>query len=126
MKLFNRKAYNVHERAKDLHNKLGKATQDKTTTAIGLTDDECGIVGSSEGKLRKSIKKWLFDFEVEAKGKPHRHAEENVMDEAGKREKKLTEIGASRPICKDCQEQIEEQNIQSGSPFSGKKSKKRK
>ena len=67
--------YDVEKRVNELHQKLGKITQDKTTTSVGLTDDKIGIVGSSEGKLRKTVKKSLYDFEIEAKGKSGKHAE---------------------------------------------------
>ena len=83
-------------------------------------------MGSSEGRLRKTIKKELYKFEIEAKGKPGKHAEEYVIDEAKKQNMKLTKIAVSRPICIDCQEIIEEKKIETKTAFSGKKSKKRK
>ncbi len=118
--------YDIDQRVKELHEKLGKTTQDKTTTSVGLTEKQIGIVGSSEGKLRKTVKKALYDFEIEAKGLPGKHAEEYVIDEAAKRELKLTDISASRLICIECQKIIEEKKINTNTSFSGKKSKKRK
>ena len=126
MKIFKKEEYDVEQRVKELHEKLNKTTQDKTTTSVGLTDDEIGIVGSSEGKLRKTVRKELHDFEIEAKGKPDKHAEEYVIDEAENQNLTLIEIAASRPICIECQELIEEKVIETKSPFSGKKSKKHK
>lgn len=125
MSLFNKKKYNIDERVKELHSKLGKVTQTKTTTSVAITKEEIGIVGSSEGKLRKSVAKELYDFEIEAKGKSGKHAEEYVLDEAEKRKLKITAIAASRPICIECEELIKEKNIKTNTPFSGKKSKKR-
>ncbi len=119
------KNYDVAQRAKELHAKLGKVTQDKTTTAVGFTNEEIGIVGSSEGKLRKSIRKELYDFEIEAKGEPGQHAEEYVIEEAESQNLHLNQIAASRDICIECQELIDENGIEAKTPFSGKKSKKR-
>lgn len=113
--------YDIDKRVNELHKKLGKTTQDKTTTSVGLTEEKIGIVGSSEGKLRKTVKKALYDFEIEAKGNPGKHAEEYVIDEAEKRELKLTDISASRPICIECQELIEEKEVNTNTLFSGKK-----
>jgi hypothetical protein len=118
--------YNPDDRAKELHSHLGIVTQDKTTTAVGLTEENIGIVGSSEGRLRKIIRKLLFPFEVEAEGEAGSHAEQNVINEAKKREMKLTNMGASRDICIECQEMIENANIEASTTFSGKKSKERK
>ena len=101
MKLFNKKKYSVEKRVKELHRKLGKATQDKTTTSVGITKEEIGIVGSSEGILRKTVKKELYNFEIEAKGKSGKHAEEYVMEKAENENLTITEIAASRPICID-------------------------
>jgi len=47
------------------------------------------------------------------------HAEENVIDEADERNLTITEIGASRPICHDCQYKIEEKGIEAKTEFSG-------
>ena len=126
MNLFKKKDYNIEKRVKELHGKLGKTTQNKTTTSVGLTEEEIGIIGSSEGRLRKTVKKELYNFEIEAKGKSGKHAEEYVIEKAKSQNLKLTEIAASRPICLDCQEIIEENEIKTQTPFSGKKSKKRK
>ncbi len=126
MKFFKKRDYDVEKRAKELHEKLGEVTQDKTTTSVGYTEEEIGIVGSSEGKLRKVIKQELFDFEIEASGEFGKHAEEYVIEEAEKQNLHLTEIAASREICLDCQVIIEEKGIEPKTGFSGEKSKKRK
>lgn len=93
---------------------------------MGLRKKKIGIVGSSEGRLRKTVKKELYDFEIGAKGKSGKHAEEYVIEEAENKNLTITEIAASRAICIDCQLIIEEKNIKTETPFSGKKSKKRK
>ncbi len=126
LKIMEKEEYDIDKRVKELHGKLGKITQDKTTTSVGLTEEQIGIVGSSEGRLRKIVKKALYDFEIEAKGQSGKHAEEYVIDEAEKRNLKLTNISASRPICIECQELIEGKEIKTNTSFSGKKSKKRK
>ena len=126
MKFFKKNEYDVEKRAKELHGKLGKTTQEKTTTSVGFTEEKIGIIGSSEGRLRKTVKKGLYDFEIEAKGKPGKHAEEYVIEEAENKKLTTTEIAASRPICIDCQIIIEQKDIKTETPFSGKKSKKRK
>ena len=117
--------YDITQRVTELHKKLGKVTQNKTTTAVGFADEEIGIIGSSEGKLRKSVRKELYKFEIEAKGEPGKHAEEYVIDEAENRGFHLNQIAASRNICMECQQLIEENEIEAKTPFSGKKSKKR-
>lgn len=126
MALFNKKKYNVDERVEGLHLKLGKVTQNKTTTSVAISKENVGIVGSSEGKLRKSISKELYDFEIEAKGEPGKHAEVYVMEEADKKDLTITNIAASRPVCIECEEIIKKKDIKTNTPFSGKKSKKRR
>jgi hypothetical protein len=48
------------------------------------------------------------------------------MDEAQERNLTLIEIGASRPICLDCEEKIRLGGIETQTEFSGKPSKKRR
>lgn len=40
MKLFKKKDYDVEKRVKELHEKLSKTTQDKTTTSVGFTKEK--------------------------------------------------------------------------------------
>lgn len=48
------------------------------------------------------------------------------MDEATERSLTLLEIGASRPICLDCEEMIKAKGIETLTEFSGKVSKNRR
>ncbi len=72
-------------------------------------------LGTSDRCLRKEIRDEL-----------DKHAEQNIFAEAKKFNLTITEIGASRPICIDCEEEIKEKGIFSWSSFSKKKSKNRK
>ena len=48
------------------------------------------------------------------------HAEESLI----KSGKGITEIEASRPVCLDCEDLINEKGVKSKTPHSGKKSRK--
>ena len=50
------------------------------------------------------------------------HAEESLI----KSGKGITEIEASRPVCLDCEDLINEKGVKSKTPRSGKKSRKRR
>lgn len=63
--------------------------------------------------------------EIVAKPNLDKHAEEDIIEEANKRNLKITEIGSSRPICFDCEALLKKLNISTKTKFSGKKSKKR-
>lgn len=118
---------NPDERAKELHDLLEyERTKKHTTTAVGNTDEDITIVGTSEDYLRAEIKEALLEHEIPAKSRKGNHAEENVMGEADERNLKITEIGASRPICLDCENKIKEEEIEAKTEFSGKQSRKRK
>jgi hypothetical protein len=96
-----------------------------TTTAVGDTDSEITIIGTNEEYLRLEIKRALLKHEIVAKSKLGNHAEENIIDEAASKMLTITEIGASRPVCLDCEEKMKELNIKTQTEFSGKKSKNR-
>lgn len=121
------KFQNPDRRAKGLHNLLlSERTKRHVTISVGNTDGKLSIVGTSELYLRTEIKAALLDYEISAKGRIGKHAEENVIDEAENRRLKVLEIGASRPICLDCEIIIKSKEIEAKTPFSGKKSKNRK
>jgi len=121
------KRKNPDKRAKELHNLLeNERTKRHTTTAVGNTEQDITIVGTSEDYMRPEIKVTLLEHEIPSKSRKGNHAEENVMDEAGERNLNITEIGASRPICLDCEIKIKEKGIETKTKFSGKKSRKRK
>ncbi len=113
-------------RAKELHEKIkDKRKKDQITTAVGNTSQNIAIIGTSDIYLRKEIRDSLFQYEIEAKSKIGNHAEQNIIEEAIKQNLTVTEIGASRDICIDCQDILESMNIVAKTPFSGKKSKNR-
>lgn len=114
---------NPDERAKELHDKIKhKHTRDRNTTAVLNTETDIVIVGSNEIRLRKEQREAFNEKEVEATGIGH--AEETVILKADELNIQGIEIGASRPICEDCQELIQEKNIKAKTELSGKKSKK--
>jgi len=118
---------NTDIRAKELHESIeSERTKRHTTTAVGNTEQDITIVGTSEDYFRPEIKSALIENEILAKSRTGNHAEENVIDEADERNLKITEIGASRPICLDCEIKIKEKGIEAKTEFSGKQSKKRK
>lgn len=117
---------NPHDRANELHDLIADERKKRhTTTAVGNTTEEIFIVGTNEEYVRMEIRRALFEYEIIAKSRPGNHAEENVMDEATERSLTLLEIGASRPICLDCEEKIKAGGIETQTEFSGKKSKNR-
>jgi len=123
--MFKKRRKKSHERAKELHDKIKNAyTKRNTTIAVLNTEEEITLVGSSEDALRKEVRESLEENEQEVKDKGH--AEEKVIKSAKNQNLTPTEIGASRPICLDCEELIKENDIPTETPFSGKRSKKRR
>ncbi len=115
------------KRAKELHDLIKDERKKRhTTTAVANTQEDQTIVGTSDSYMRKEIKEALLEHETPADLIDGNHAEENVIDMAEKLKLNITEIGASRPICADCEELLKEKNIEAKTEFSGKKSKKRK
>lgn len=124
MNFFGRK--NPTERAEELHNLIEDERKRRhTTTAVGNTEGEITIVGTNEEYLRTEIRRALLPHEIIAKSKPGNHAEENIIDEAQEKNLSIIEIGASRLICLDCEELLNELGINTQTGFSGRKSKNR-
>jgi len=120
------KKTNPDKRAKELHNAINnKSSLNYVTIAVLTTETEAVIVGTNETKLRKEQKKALLENEIEAESESSKHAEENAINKAKKLGLKGKEIGASRPICSDCEKTIQEENIIPVTELKGKKSKKR-
>lgn len=120
------KKENPDKRAKELHGLIqNKVAQNFITIAVLNTEDEIVLVGTNERKLRKEQVEALKEHEKEAQSKEEKHAEEKVIHKAQEMGLKGTEIGASRPICLDCEELIETHDIKAKTEFKGKKSKKR-
>lgn len=118
---------NPEERAKELYNLLpNERTKRHLPTAVGYTIENISIVGTSENYLRPEIKEALNKTGIPANSKQGNHAEENIQEEAGEKQLKVTDIGASRSICLDCEIKIKEKGIKACTIFSDKKSRKRK
>ena len=118
---------NPNERANELQNLINsERTKRHTTTAVGNTEQNLVIVGTNEEYMRAEIKMALLKHENPAKSRKGNHAEENIIDYADEKKLKISEIGASRPICFDCEIKIKEKGIISKTKFSGKKSRSRK
>ena len=114
------------DRAKELKSKIkNKIASNMTTIAVGLTDKET-IIGTNDVRLHKDVKEGLYEDEIVAKCQKNNHAEEDVIAEADNRNLTIKEIGASRNICSDCEKLIKERGIPTVTPFSCKKSRKRK
>ena len=83
---------NPDKRAKELHDLLEyERTKRHTTTAVGNTEHNTVIVGTSENYIRSEIKEALLDNEIPAKSRHGNHAEENVMDEADELDLQIVE-----------------------------------
>jgi hypothetical protein len=118
---------NSEKRAKELHNLIqDEFKKRKITIAVGNTDSNFAIVGTSEKYMQKDVLNEIEENEVLATPNQDKHAEEDIIEEADKREVNVTEIGASRPICSDCEELIKQRNITAKTKFSGKLSRKRR
>lgn len=113
------------KRAKELHSLLDKRSQNSSTTAVRNTQEQITLVGTSDKYIRKAIFEALQAHETTAESKLGNHAEENIIEMAEKMNLHLIEIGASRPICLDCEELLKEKGIEAKTNFSGKKSKNR-
>jgi len=114
------------ERAEELHELIEDERKKRnTTTAVGDTSTDISIIGTNEIYLRSEIRRGLLPHEIIAKSKPGNHAEENILETAAERNLKIVTIGASRPICLDCEEKIKDLGIETKTKFSGKKSKNR-
>ena len=115
------------ERAKELINFIDdEFKKRKITIAVGNTDSDVSLVGTSDKYMQKDVLAAMTENEIVAKPNEGKHAEEDIVTEAEKRELRVTEVGASRPICLDCEELLKTQNIEARTEFNGKKSRKRR
>jgi hypothetical protein len=97
----------VARRAGELQEQLPEKSRGRVTMAVGIVDDngtKTTIVGTSEprGYLRPGVS--LEKGEVVAPG--NGHAETDIIDWAEQRERSVITIGAGRPICPTCAEEI--------------------
>jgi uncharacterized protein YfeS len=113
-------------RAKYLHSLLQNPfTKSRVTIAVLTTNKET-VVGTSEPQLRNVQKQALNSHEVEAiDDKNDKHAEEKVIAKAKEMGLEAREIGASRPICSDCEALIKQEGIVPKTKLKKKKSKNR-
>ncbi|PID89699.1 MAG: hypothetical protein CSB01_00635 [Bacteroidia bacterium] len=118
---------NPDKRAKELINSMDdEFKKRKITIAVGNTKKNISLVGTSDKYMPKDILAAMTENEIVATPNDGKHAEEDIVIEAEKRDLTVTEIGASRPICLDCEKLLKAKNIKAKTEFSGKKSKKRR
>jgi RHS repeat-associated protein len=109
----------VGDRASEIHAAVPRATQTRTTIAVADAVDEQGnqvrVVGSSEPRLRVAQRAMLKPGEIEAKG--NGHAEVTVLDHLRVNNLSIRSIGASRPVCANCNVAIESFGIKAATPL---------
>ncbi|MEM7351020.1 MAG: RHS repeat-associated core domain-containing protein, partial [Acidobacteriota bacterium] len=88
-------------RARELHQAVPRATQDRTTIAVTETREGIRVISSSEKRLRPAQRRMLLDGEIEAIGLGHAE----VTGVRAAREAGLNPVGtaASRDICSECE-----------------------
>lgn len=117
----------TNDRAKELHEEIkDEFKRRKITIAVGNTTENIALVGTSERYMQSDILKALEEHEIVATPQVGKHAEEDILDEAQRRELTIETMGASRPICLDCEQLLVDKQIESKTPFSGKKSRNRR
>ena len=104
----------AQQRANEIHSVLDKRAQRSRTTAVTETKEGPKIVSSSEKRLTPAQRAKLKHDEMEGTGPGH--AETTGIKAA--KEKGLTPTGtaASRPICKECANQLEKEGVRPLSP----------
>lgn len=109
-------------RAKEIHDALPVATQKRTTTAVAEVTNPDGtkstLVGSSEVRLRPAQRKVLTTEEIAVKGSGH--AEQTVINHANANGQKVNAVGASRPICENCEKAINKAGAKPVGKLKGK------
>lgn len=113
----------LDDRAKEIHSALPKATQSRTTTAVAEVTNPDGttslLVGSSEVRLRPAQRNVLTTEEIAVKGVGH--AEQTVINHANANGQKVNAVGASRPICSNCENAINNAGAKPVGKLKGKK-----
>lgn len=98
----------ARRRAGELQDQLPEGARTRVTMAVGIAEaaggDQTTVVGTSEprGYLRPGVT--LNEGEVVAPGRGH--AEADIVTWAEQREQKVLTVGAGRPICTPCAEEI--------------------
>lgn len=114
-------------RARYLHNEIkDEFKKRKITIAVGNSDNNFSLIGTSEKYLHKDVLNAMSNMEVLANPNYDKHAEEDIIIDADDKDIVIKDIGASRSICLDCENLIKTHNITSHTAFSGKKSKNRR
>jgi hypothetical protein len=94
----------LQSRAKEINSTLTPFTQSKTTIAVATATNAEGktvtLVASSEKNLRPAQRAALQPGEVAVKG--NGHAEATIVNHAKENGLTVNAIGASRPICRMC------------------------
>ena len=96
-------------RAKKIHSALDPRAQRHRTTAVTETKEGTRIVTSSSPRLTPKQRKILNDDEIEGIGKGH--AEPKGVKAAEDLGLTPTETAATRPVCKNCQIELDEKGI---------------
>lgn len=107
------------ERATEIHQTLKTGTQGRTTTAVTETAEGVRVVSSSELRLRPAQRRALQPGEVEGVGPGH--AELTGVNAARSQGLTPTGTAASRPICPNCADTLQEQGVQALSPLKKRK-----
>lgn len=104
-------------RAKEIHSALPAATQRRTTTAVAEVVNPNGsktfVVGSNEKRLRPAQRAVLNPNETAAVGQGH--AEVTAINATQNSGQKVLRVSASRPICSNCAQSIQNAGAQPAS-----------
>lgn len=113
----------ARRRAVELQDQLPDGARGRVTMAVGVTEAAAGeqttVIGTSEprGYLRPGVT--LNEGEVVAAG--HGHAEADIVHWAEQREQKVLTVGAGRPICAPCAEEIQRVDAVAATPLKEEK-----
>ena len=106
----------------EAHTQLDQTAQRFKTTAIGRSTSGKLFISSSDNIVPKVQRTWAESKGITVINMKDAHAEESLI----KSGKGITEIEASRPVCLDCEDLMNEKGVKSETPRSGKKSRKRR
>ena len=103
------------DRATEIHRALSESTQQRTTAAVTETAEGVRVISSSEKRLRPAQRKLLRPNEIEGVGLGH--AEVTGVNAARNAGLTPTGTAASRPICPNCDDFLQQNGIQPLSPL---------